>query len=612
MAVTDDPKTFGRTRLSFASEADIDEFADMLGKFERGELTPDEWRAFRLVRGTYGQRQPGDVQMLRVKIPQGILNSAQLDALAEVGERFSRGFGHITTRQNIQFHFVKLHDVETAMRTLADAGVTTREACGNSVRNITCCALAGVSPTEVFDVTPYAEAMTRYFLRHPLSSSLPRKFKIAYEGCADQDHALLGMHDLGYRAEMRDGTRGFRIVVGGGTSIMVKSAAPLHDWLPASEMFNVAEAVIRVFKRFGDYKHKQANRLKFLIKSMGWDAWRAEYDKALAEFRAQGGAQLPFDPEKPPVEDAPTWRRTEAPPVLETVSRATSSQVTGPGILPHVRPMLPTMNGDYSHWLSTNVHKQRQSGYFLVTATIPLGDFTSQQMRILGELSKAFADGTLRVTAEQDLVFRWVPTDAVPELYRQLAAAGMGLADAGTIADVTSCPGAESCRLAVTQSRGLGQFLGDHLRERPDLVARAPDLQIKISGCPNGCGRHHIAGLGFQGSLRRLGGRAVPQYFVTVGGGPDGDGVRFGRLAAKIPARRMTEALERLITLYGEARHPNESATAFFMRVEVDRVKQTLADLERMTLADAVPEDFVDLAETSEFKPEIQEGECSA
>src|SRR5581483_1681518 len=277
-----------------------------------------------------------------------------------------------------------------------------------------------------------------------------------------------------------------------------------------------------------------------------WDAFRAEYERQLAAFRADGGAPLPFDPDDAPVEQAPEWRRSigeSAPPILETVSRATSSQVVGPGIVPQVRPMLPTMNGDYSHWLATNVRKQKQSGYFLVTATVPLGDFTSQQMRILGDLAAAFGDGTVRVTAEQDLVFRWVRADAVPELYRHLAAAGLGLPDAGTIADVTSCPGAESCKLAVTQSRGLGKFLGDHLREHPELVAKAPDLQIKISGCPNGCGHHHISGLGFQGSVRKLAGRAVPQYFVLVGGGADGDGVRFGRLAAKIPARRLTEAL---------------------------------------------------------------------
>ena len=229
MAATEERDTLGRARLSFADEGDIDQFVSVLARFESGEIGPDEWRAFRLLRGTYGQRQSGDAQMLRVKIPQGIL-----------------------TRQNIQMHFLKLHDVEPAMRHLADAGLTTREACGNSVRNITACPYSGVAADEPFDVTPYAEALTRYLLRHPLSSSLPRKFKIAFEGCADEDHALLGMHDLGYRAEIRDGKRGFRVVVGGGTSIMVKSAVPLHEWLPASEMFNVAEAVIRVFKQFGD------------------------------------------------------------------------------------------------------------------------------------------------------------------------------------------------------------------------------------------------------------------------------------------------------------------------------------------------------------------------
>ena len=615
MSVMDDPKTLGRTRLSFASEADIDEFVATLERFEQGDLTPDQWRAFRLVRGTYGQRQPGDVQMLRVKIPQGIVHAAQLEALAEVGERYSRGFGHITTRQNIQFHFVKLHNVEPAMRRLADAGITTREACGNSVRNITCCPYAGVATDEAFDVTPYSEAMTRYFLRHPLSSSLPRKFKIAFEGCAE-DHALTPMHDLGWRAEIR-GTgpaaeRGFRVVAGGGTAIMCKAAPLLYDFLPAGEMLNVAEAIIRVFHKFGDYKHKQANRMKFLIKAIGWERWHAEFERALEEFRAEGGAWLPFDPDHPPVEETPKWARAEAPAILETVSRATASKVVGPGIVPQVRPMLPLMDGDYSHWAATNVRRQKQAGYCTVTATIPLGDFTSQQMRVLADLALAYGDGSLRVTPEQDLLFRWVPTREVPEVYRQLSAAGLGLPDAGTIADVTSCPGAESCKLAVTQSRGLGKYLGDYLRARPDLVAAAPDLQIKISGCPNGCGRHHIAGLGFQGSVRKVAGRAVPQYFVTVGGGLDGDDLRFGRLAAKVPARRMIEAIERLVRFYQTERADQETATAFFMRVEVSRVKEVLADLEQLTLDNAVPEDFVDLAEETEFKPEIQEGECSA
>src|SRR5262245_26097648 len=297
MSVVDDPKTFGRTRLSFADTRDIDEFVATLEKFERGDITPEQWRAFRLVRGTYGQRQADDAQMLRVKIPQGVVTSEQLEALAEVGERYSRGFGHITTRQNVQFHFIKLHDVEPAMRTLAAVGLTTREACGNSVRNITACPYAGVAADERFDVTPYAEALTRYLLRHPLSSTLPRKFKIAFEGCSE-DHALTAINDLGFRAVVSpNGGRGFRVTAGGGTAILTRSAGVLHEFLPASELLRVAEAVLRVFKRFGDYEHEQRNRMKFMIRELGWTRWREEYDRELTACRLQGAVPtLDIDP----------------------------------------------------------------------------------------------------------------------------------------------------------------------------------------------------------------------------------------------------------------------------------------------------------------------------
>src|SRR4029079_6220938 len=240
----DDPKTLGRSRLSFANVGEIDEFVETVGKFERGEITADEWRLFLLVRGTYSQRQDGDFQMLRVKIPQGLLSADQLIALADVAEQYSRGFGHITTRQNLQFHFLKLHDVELAMRRLAEAGLTTREACGNSVRNVTACPYAGVAADEIFDVTPYAEAFTRYLLRHPLSSSLPRKFKIAFEGCP-VDHAETAINDLGWRATAsEEGARGFRVTVGGGTAILCRSGAVLHEFVPTAEIYDVADAVL--------------------------------------------------------------------------------------------------------------------------------------------------------------------------------------------------------------------------------------------------------------------------------------------------------------------------------------------------------------------------------
>ena len=615
MAAVDDPRTLGRASLSFASSADIEEFVATLERFEAGEMTPDQWRAFRLVRGTYGQRQTADAQMLRVKIPQGILSAEQLHALADVADSYSRGYGHITTRQNLQFHFMKLHDVESAMRRLASAGLTTREACGNSVRNITACPYAGVAPDEAFDVTPYAEALTRHLLRHPLSSSLPRKFKIAWEGCA-QDHALTPIHDIGWRArvETRDGVprRGFRVTAGGGTAILCTSGSVLFDFLPASEVLNVAEALLRVFHRLGDFKHKQRNRMKFLIRELGWDRWRREFEETLAAVRREGGARLPFDPEAPPVEEAPSWERPTAPSLESTADRVAASVIKGPGITPSLRPFLPVMNGDLTHWARTNTRPQKQAGYVLVTATVPLGDITGQQMRVLGDLALAYGDGTLRVTSEQDLLLRWVRAQEVSSLYRQLALAGLGLPDANTIADVTSCPGAESCRLAVTQSRGLGRLLGDHLRARPELVALADDLPIKISGCPNGCGRHHVAGIGFQGSVRKVGDRVVPQYFVMVGGGVDDAGARFGRLAAKIPVRRAPEAVERLLALFQAERAEGETAEAFFRRVDLERAKAVLADLAALTPGEVQAADYVDLGEESEFKMEVMEGECSA
>lgn len=607
-AVTE--STFGRARLSFADERDVDDFVSTLARYESGELSPDQWRAFRLVRGTYGQRQP-DVSMLRARIPQGVLDGAQLDALADVADTWSRGFGHITTRQNVQFHFLELHDVEKAMRRLGDAGLTTRESCGNAVRNITGCPVSGVAHDEAFDVTPYAEATTRYFLRHPLSSTLPRKFKIAFEGCPE-DHALTAIDDLGFRALPGGPGRAFRVTAGGGTSILCTSGSVLFERLPAGQIFDVAEATLRVFARLGDYKHRQRNRMKFLIKQMGWDAWKAEFEREFARVRAEGGAALPFDPERPPVEEAPVGHRALAPSVDTVAARAAAGELRGPGIHPQVRPRLNVLDAALVAWSRTNVKPQKQAGYSVVTVTVPLGDITGAQLRVIADLAAAYGDGTVRTTLEQNLLFRWVRTGDVPELYRRLAAAGLGQGDAGTALDVTSCPGAEACRLAVTQSRGLGRLVSDHLATRPDLVASAGDLKLKISGCPNGCGLHHVAGLGFQGSVRKLDGRAVPQYFVMVGGGVENGAAQFGRLAAKIPARRVPEAIDRLLTLHQREGRPGEKAAAFFQRLELPQVRALLADLETLTAEDAAADDYVDLAEEKAFVPEVLEGECSA
>jgi sulfite reductase (NADPH) hemoprotein beta-component len=609
MAAHDDPKTLGRSRLSFAKESDIDEFADNLAKFESGEITADQWRAFRLLRGTYGQRQLEDLHMLRVKIPQGLLTAEQLHALADIADRYSRGFGHITTRQNMQFHFMKVHDSELAQRRAAEAGLTSREACGNSVRNITACAYAGVSATEPFDVTPYSEITTRYFLRHKLAASLPRKFKIAFEGCPE-DHIKATINDIGLLGRMQNGQRGFKMLVGGGTAIMPVSGMVLFEFLPAAEILTAAEAVVRVFHNLGDYKHKHKNRIKFLIKQLGWEKFKAAFDVELAGVRAEGGVALPFDPASQPEEQAPDWERAAPPSIADIALRVVSGEIRGPGIRPEPKPT-PVTDDDYGRWAVTNVRYQKQRGYVSVIATVHLGDLSSMQMRILADLALSYSDGTVRVTPTQNLVFRWVKQEDAQGLYARLAATGLYLGDADTIADVTSCPGAESCKLAVTQSRGLGRMIEEHVRANPRLIPLAPTLDIKVSGCPNGCGQHHIAAVGFQGSLRKVEGKPAPQYFVMIGGGVSIDGATFGRIAAKIPARRGPQAVERLAELFNAERRGDETAAAFFNRVDMATIKKLLADLEPLTAETARPEDFIDLAEDHAFAPETMEGECA-
>jgi sulfite reductase (NADPH) hemoprotein beta-component len=609
MAVTDEVGTLGRGRQSFANERDIDEFVETLSRYENGDITADDWRRFRLLRGTYGQRQD-DVQMMRIKIPQGIVTGDQLRALGDVAEKYSRGFGHITTRQNIQYHFVLLKDAELAMRDLGAVGMTTREACGNSVRNITSCPYAGVAHDEVFDITPYAEAMTRYFLGHPLAGSLPRKFKIAFEGCP-HDHALASIHDLGWYARIVDGQRGFRLTIAGGTSILPTSGYLLYEFLPVERMLEVAEAIVRVYHRFGDYQHRQRNRMKFLIRELGWDAWRLKFDEALAEVEAEGAVRFDGATAAAEVEHAPNWTLPSAPSVDEVKRKAASVAVHGPGVMPGT-VKLQTFADDYLNWMKTNVGLQRQAGYVHVTVRLLLGDMTAGQMHVLADLAEAYSDGTARLTVGQNVLFRWVKVAALQELYQRLQAAGLGSAGANTVADVVSCPGAESCRLAVTQSRGLGHVLTEYLDAHPELVSLVEDGDIKISGCPNGCGQHHISAIGFQGSVRKLGSRALPQYFVLVGGGATESGAKFGRVVAKIPVRRLTTAIDRLLALYREGRDPGESLGAFYRRVPPETVTAALKDIAQMLPNEPTADDFIDLGETQAFETVVMEGECAS
>jgi sulfite reductase (NADPH) hemoprotein beta-component len=351
--------------------------------------------------------------------------------------------------------------------------------------------------------------------------------------------------------------------------------------------------------------------MKFIIRQIGWETYRAHFEEELATFRAEGGARLPFDPRSVVSESAPDWTPATAPS-LQTVAAKAITPMRGPGVHPGTVRLQPLPDA-YLRWMRSNVSRQRQPGYCHVIARLPLGDFTAGQMRVLADLSEAYADGSMRLTVEQNVLFRWVKTESIEALYQRLAAANLASPDALTLSDVVSCPGAESCRLAVTQSRGLGRVLTEYFSARPDLVDLVPSGNIRISGCPNGCGQHHIGSLGFQGSVRKVGGKALPQYFVLVGGGTSDNGAQFGKVVAKVPARRITEVVGRLLDLYREQRSSeSEDLGAFYRRIAPALATERLKDLAEITADTAGPDDFIDLGETQAFDPVVMDGECSA
>ena len=570
-------------RLGFARKADVDLFVERLEAFENGQLSADDWRGFRLLNGVYGQRQDG-VMMIRAKLPGGFVTPAQLEALADVAETWGGGKGHVTTRQNVQYHFVAMADVEGALRRLADAGITTKEACGHSVRNWTCCPFAGVAKDEPFDPSPYVEALARHLLRGPYSSTLPRKLKPSLGGCCGTDCSQAFINDLGFLARKRTGPDGrdelgFQMMAGGGLSTLRRSALIVEEFIPVGEILEAADAIVRVFHRIGNRNNRAKARLKWAIDKIGAEAFLAEYRAERDKIRGEGGVALELPPQpEPPQRRAPLAQVTAAEP-------------------------------GYDAWATHNVRPQKQAGFASVVIRLILGDITAAQLRALAPLVVQFGEGELRTTNEQNLVLRHVPVARLPALHRELVRLGLALKDANTLADVTSCPGASSCKLAVTASRGLGSQLTELLDRRPDLVTAARGLDVKVSGCPHGCGQHYIAGIGFQGGMRKLAGRPAPQYLVYVGGGIRADGADFGRLVTKVPARRAAATLERLLDFY-----IREGATshAFWAGVPIETLRGVIGELTELREEDAVEADFVDLGETSAFEVVTAEGECAS
>lgn len=563
----------------FSNPRDVEEFVQTVEAYERGELSAEEFRTKRLLRGVYGQRQEG-VQMLRAKIPFGRLDERGLNALADVADRYSRGFAHVTTRQNVQFHFVKLENVGDAMHRFDEAGITTREACGNSVRAVTACELAEVCSDAPFDVSPYAEAITRLFLGHPLASTLPRKFKIGFSGCAS-DCAKAAMHDLGLIARVQNGEKGFKVLAGGGLSASPQNALVLHEWISASELGRVGEAVLRLFHRLGNRENRQRARLKYVLRKLGPEGFRKTYEEIRAEIESEALTELKL-PEAP--------ARTPAPPVQGDRDTTRSSE--------------------YLAWRASSVFDQKQEGYKSVYVRLVLGDITSHELREVGKLATLFGDGTVRTTIDQNLLLPWVDQRSIPELFKRLSALNLTKLDIHTSRDVTACQGADTCNLAITSSRAVARAITERLiAEDLGRHGAVADTTIKISGCQHSCGQHHIADLGFHGGAKTVDGKAVPIYQLHLGGGVDENGARFGRQVVKLIARRVPEAVVRMMRLFEAERTEGETPAAFFTRVDPKRIVAILGDVVTAPPTDA---EVADVGEDQGFLVHSGEGECAA
>ncbi len=568
-----------------AIEAEIVRFEERIRELQSGAITAEQFRPFRLKHGTYGQRQPG-FQMLRVKIAAGVLTPAQLRVLAIIADEYSTGRGHLTTRENVQFHFVKLENVGATMRLLADAGLTTREACGNTVRNVTGCPMAGICPGEAFDVTPYALGVSRYLLRHPDFHDLPRKFKIAFSGCEnDGDCAVAGIHDVGLIAQVRgvNGTshRGFKVLVGGGLGSLPTEAAVLTDFLPEEELLPTIEAVLRVFTETGNRKNKLMARLKFVLRAKGIE----EFRRLVAEKRkiSQAPAETFFVP-------------SPMQPSLVTIAQAPLSS-----------PPAETQP-EYDRWAEHNLMSQRQAGYGAVWVKLSAGTLHSNQMRGLADVLEKNELPGVRIAVNQDLVIPWVPFDRVRAIYDELRASDLATAGARTISDVTGCPGATTCNLGITRSLTLAEVLSRELNDYTDPEIQK--LRIKISGCPNSCGHHHIADIGFYGNVRKVGDQQAPYYQLLLGGKVNADGVRFGRQIMSVPARPIPAIIRELLAFYQTDRQPAETFSAWVARTPDKTIKDRLLPLAEVT---ATSEDiFVDWGDTETYSLKLGRGECVA
>lgn len=579
-----------------AIEEEIETFEQEAQRMLSGDIAGDLFKPFRLQYGIYGQRQSG-VQMVRIKIPFGGISANQLRRIAELSERYTTGVGHVTTRQDIQLHFAELKDIPAIMRGLAEVGLTTREACANTVRNVTGCHLAGVCQGEVFDITPYAKTVAYHLLRNPLNQSLPRKFKIAFSGCK-QDCALTPIHDIGLLAvKAEDGTIGFRIVVGGGLGSAPRIAQVLREFTPMDEVIPTIEAVIKVFDTLGNRKNRNKARMKFVIEKLGFAEFKRRWEEA---YLSMGHAR----PTQQPIKLLP--HQDEPVSLIMPTSNGVKSGVAQTNGHPNgVQQETP-----FDMWKRTNVVRQKQAGYTAAVIKLFMGDLTASQMMHVADFAERYSNGNLRTTINQNLIIRWIHESRLADLYHDLASQGLSDPGAELVEDIIACPGTDTCGLGITSSKGLARALAEVFPAGrvPDDLA---DVSVKISGCHNSCAQHHIATIGLHGVGKRIGEHTAPFYELHLGGKVNGT-AKIGQMTVKLPAKAVSAAITHLIDVYRRDRQTGERLPAFIDRLGKNALKDELIPYTIVPPFAEDPTYYYDWEAEEEFVLEdLGPGECA-
>lgn len=650
---------------------EIDNFEAEVARFQRGELSPERFRSFRLSHGVYGQRQPG-VQMIRVKIPAGHLDGRQIKRLADIADAFSpTGLAHLTTRQDVQFHYVPMERVPHLLRLLAEVGLTTREACGNSVRNVTACPLTGYIADELFDVQPYARAAYAFLVRNPFSQQLARKFKIAFSSCPE-DCASTAIHDIGLVGRIRDeGGReqyGFKVLVGGGLGSTPFTAEVLEEFVPVDRLLSVLKGIVDVFSDHGNRRNKTRARLKFVVHKQGIDTFRRHVQESIARMTPEEieetnllryipdsgaaavrdhfkGAAIRREIDSSPVATDPTpglgATRIDHKPTEPRQDRSAEGKRTVTADIPGAERLAEAfqtlrsktvwgfaaqgMNknscgGDalagastqgFERWASRNVRNHKDPSRAVVTIVFPLGDLEAPRLRALARLVTAYGSDRARIAISQNLVLPDVDRAHLRDLYGALVHENLAEASAGTAVDVTSCPGADTCAIGITSSKGLARAI------RSELLPMAENggsdalkgVTIKISGCPNSCGQHHVANIGFHGVVKKVGDKQIPAYQLHLGGRTGAGEAKIGEAVDKIPARNVPRAVTALLTLFREGRQGEETFADFAARSSKQDIARVLRPLaEQIDETDAV----VDWGQDAPFTTDdMGTGECA-